>query len=268
MIGSILNLDKKIKYIAQALLIGGFLHVVYFNQDFNKIVLLGAGLALLVLGSLFVHYPNVSKPETLFMSLILPISLVLSAILFLRFYPNLGEYFRIGVIFGFIIVYYLVLLSDNIFLVVKGREEIIPLYRVAVTWSLILIIVIAIPLFSGIFKLPVNPLYHVLFVGCFSFLFNLYQIWSSRYDEDAKDVEVGEMVLLSLVVAFFVIAATIATLFFPTEAFLRALFTASILMFGLNYISSYLKNNVSSRLLLEYFFISVLFLILLLLFTN
>jgi hypothetical protein len=161
-----------------------------------------------------------------------------------------------------------VLAADNVFLVVHDRGELIPLYRAAVTWSLILIVIIAIPLFSGLFKLPFNPFFHVVAATISAFLFSMYQIWISKYDDDAKGMGVGEAILISFKVSFMVLTALITTMFIPSESFLRAIFVASALMFGLNYANSYLKNTTSKTMLAEYFFISLIFLFLLILFSS
>jgi len=78
---------------------------------------------------------------------------------------------------GFFIVsilYYLINLVNNIFLVVEEKADIIPLYRVALTWSQILLIIVSIPLFAGIYKLNVSPLLQAGYVGLLSFSFTLY----------------------------------------------------------------------------------------------
>jgi hypothetical protein len=261
------KIDKKIRYTSQAFLFGGFLTFAYFNISFTTINLFLIGMSLVMIGSIFVHYPNF-KLDGLIISLILPVHLLLGAILFLEYFPNLGDVFRFIVILSFTVLYYIVLAADNVFLVVHDREELIPLYRVAVTWSLILIIIIAIPLFSGLFKLPFNPFFHVISATVSAFLFNMYQIWISKYDEDAKDLKIGESILISFMVAFMVLVALITTMFIPTESFLRAIFVASALMFGLNYANSYLKNTTSKTMMAEYFLISLIFLFLLILFTN
>ena len=261
------KVDKKIRYIIQAFLFGAFLTFAHSSLGLTTMNLFLIGASLVVLGSVFCHYPNF-KLDGLLISLILPIHLLIGSLLFLEYFPNLGDLFRFVVIISFTFLYYIVLAADNIFLVVHDREELNPLYRAAVTWSLILIVIIAIPLLSGLFKLPLNPFFHVVFATFSTFLFNIYQIWISKYDDDAKDVKIGETLMISFLVSFIVFTALVTTMFIPAESFLRALFIASVLMFGLNYANSYLKNTITRSLLAEYFFISIILLVLLILFTN
>jgi hypothetical protein len=261
------QLTKKTKYMLQAALTVLFIYLVStaFPLKFTQLIFFA--LLLSSFGALLVHFPNV-KITNFFYSILLPFHLILGAVLFLESFPNLGSVFKLAVIVGFGALHYLVALVDNVFLVVHDRKELIPLYRVATTWSLILIIVLAIPLFSGVLKLNLAPYMQSIVITFFSFLFCMYQVWSLRFDEQSKRVEMGEQTLYSLLVGLFVFGSSMSTAFFPSEAFLRSLFLATVLMFGLSYVGAHLKNAVSKRFIIEYFLISSLFLTLMLLFTT
>jgi hypothetical protein len=257
------KIDKKYKYFVQSALVGIFIYVVSsaeYNISLSKIVI---SVFVFVLGGTFIiHYPNI-KLQNLLFSILMPLSLIAGALLSFYYFPNFGLIFKIGVTVAFSAIYYLVSLVDNIFLVIQDREEVIPLYRVALTWGQILQVIVAIPLFAGIFKLPVNGLTQCFLAGVISFLFNVYQLWGQKYDKDSKNVRVGEAVFLSAIVFFLVFAAGAAVSFTPTEPFLRALMEASVLMFGLIYVNSHLKNDISKKILYQYLFIILLFLTLL-----
>jgi hypothetical protein len=142
----------------------------------------------------------------------------------------------------------------------------IPLYRVAATWSMILGVVAAIPLFSGIFRASLNAVYQNGLVGMIAFVLNIYQLHVYSYDPDAKRVRVGEGFYLSLITTFFVLCGGIGVSFMATEPFLRSMFVSGVLMFGLNYTSAYLKNETSKKILFQYFLIIFAFLLVLLFF--
>jgi len=165
------------------------------------------------------------------------------------------------------VLYYFVSLVDNVFLVVEDREETIPLYSVAAAWSQVIQVVVAIPLFSCIFKLNTNGIVQSAIVGLITFLYVVYQVWTSRYDKDAKNIRVGEIVLLSTLGMFLVLAFSISVAFIPSEAFLRALLISAVLMFALNYVASYLRNDINRRMIVEFILIFSIFLTLLLFFT-
>ena len=137
------ELEKKNRYLIQSFLVGVFIYV--FTQGVINVSFPTLGMFSLILvstGVLVTHYPGVTRGNFLY-SILMPLGVLAGAILSLHFYPNLGNVFKILVILFFSGLYYLVSLSDNVFLVVYDREEIIPLYRVAVTWSQILQAVVA-----------------------------------------------------------------------------------------------------------------------------
>lgn len=259
--------DKKIKYLIQTILVVIFIYLFAvggLRVSFSLLAVLV--VVIVVAGSLLTHFPNI-KPINFLISIIMPLNVIAGALLSLWSYPNLGYAFKLIFILGFGFIYYLVSLMDNVFLVIQDREEVIPLYRVAIAWSLILQVVVAIPIFAGVFKLSYDALYQALIVGIVSIIFSLYQLWILQFDADAKDPKVGEGIFLLGSIFFFTTIASIMTSFIPTESFLRALFEASVLMFSLVYLSGHLKNEISKKLMLQYGVYIIIFTILLLTFT-
>jgi hypothetical protein len=261
-----LDLERKHKYLIQSLLVCIFIYVVSQNVIPLSKLYIGVLLTLLVVsGSYISHYPNIHKGNFL-ISILMPAGVLSGAILSLHFFPNLGFWFQLMVIAFFGSMYYLVSLSDNIFLVVHDREEVIPLYRVAVTWSQILQVVVAIPLFAGIFKMNSTAFVQSFLISFITFLFTYYQLWIYKFDKDAKNTGVGETLYLSFSAFFIMFATSFAVSFFPTEAFLRASFSSSVLLFTLSYISAYLKNEISRKMIVGYLIIILVFLFTLLVF--
>jgi len=261
------ELEKKNRYLIQSFLVGVFIYVFtqgVINVSFPTLVMFS--LILVSTGVLVTHYPGVTRGNFLY-SILMPLGVLAGAILSLHFYPNLGNVFKILVILFFSGLYYLVSLSDNVFLVVYDREEIIPLYRVAVTWSQILQAVVAIPIFSGVFKINTSPYIQSLIPALISFLFTYYQLWVYRFEPDAKKVGVGERFYLCFLSPFFIFSSSLAVSFFPSEDFLRALFTSSVLLFVLNYVSAHLKNEISRGMVVGYLVIVFVFLFFLLFFS-
>ena len=261
-----LELAKKNKYFIQSILVGIFIYIVTQNIiDLDPIQLVLLSFILVVSGSLISHSTGITK-ENFIYSIIMPLGVISGGILSLKFYPNLGSVFKIFVVMFFSGIYYLVSLADNIFLVVSDREEIIPLYRVAVTWSQILQVIVAIPLFAGIFKLNIITFSHSLIISSISFLFTYYQLWVYRFEPDAKKIEIGERFYICFLSFFIMFVTSLGVSFFPSEDFLRALFTSSVLLFVLNYISAHLKNEITRRIIIRHLLITVVFLILLIFF--
>ena len=231
-------------------------------------------LATATLGTALVQYSSVqTEHETKFFFrktaifvLVLPILLVSGALLSLVFFPNLALPIRIATISAVGVLMYAISLVNNIFLVVYERGEVIPLYRVAVTWSQILLIIVAIPFFSGIFKLPVNGLYQSILVAGAGVLSAYLLMWFQEMDPDVPDIDRVEEITNSSLVGFLVFSFSIATSFFPAESFLRALLVSAVLMSSLGYLQAHYKNAITKKLVAEYMFIILLFLIFVLLF--
>ena len=259
-----IRLEKKHKYLIHAVLVtlAVFLFTAHF--DFRWAI---AAIAITLVGTFVVQYPN-NRPIHFIINNLLPLHLIIGTLLSLYYFPNLGLPVRIFFVISMGLGFYIVSLINNVYLVVEEKKELIPLYRVAVTWSQIIFVVITIPFFAGVFKIPVNSLIQNLIVLISAFLFAAYLFWIMGFDPEAKKVRGVEYLLLSSFGAFAVLAAGLSTSFIPTESFLRALFVSSVLMFILNYLSTYLKNNITRKSVTEYFLITFVFFAFLIIFGN
>lgn len=266
-IGNILNrVGKHAKYLINAVLLGGLITLIGFEVfKFTHVQFFILSLLFVSAGTLILHYPNV-RIKNFAPSTILPLTLLYSAYVFMLQYEDIGLLLKTIVVVYFGGLSYLVSLIDNILLVVYEKEEAIPLYRAAASWSQVVQMLVAIPLLAGVYQLNLIFVAHTFLVLGLTFLFVVYQLWVLRFDPDAKRVRVGEGLFLILLSSFFVAIATVSVSFIPAEEFLRALFTASVLLFSLNYVAGYIKNEINSRLLFQYFSIIVVFFSLLMLF--
>ena len=136
-----INLQRKHKYALLSLTVSMLLFLFSYDA-FNLRVFWAIFVVLTgVFGSIWVQYTSVitSKQyffkQTLLNVLVLPVILVVGALLSLIYFPNLGLPTRIITLLSVGGVMYVVSLVNNIFLVVFEKNEVIPLYRVAVTWS-------------------------------------------------------------------------------------------------------------------------------------
>ena len=259
------SISKRQKYAALSIIL---LTTLYFLADgaVERGVTYGlllAGVALV--GSYIVHIPN-SRPRNILITSVLPVSLVVGVLLSLIYFPNLSDLFRIVSLLGFGALFYIISLVNNVFLVVDSRQEVIPLYRVAQTWSKILMVVVTIPLLAGMFKISFNAFYETIVTVLIALAFFGYLFWTLKHNPDAKKFKVGELLAILGIGAFAVGTANIAVSFIPTETFLRALFVSSILVAGISYLEAHLKNQVNRKLISEHAIISLIFLVLLFIF--
>lgn len=259
------KVNKRTKFIVVSVLITlALFGRVFLTEPYDSISLL-FGASTVLLGTFFAQdvYRNVDIIPTYLM----PVFLYSGAVLSLNYFPNLGIPTKILTITGVGVVYYLLSLVNNIFIVVESSEKRIPLYRVAVTWSQILLIIISIPYFAGLFKIPIDPISQNLISAVSASLFSLYLLWALSFDEQIKNYGISEALSKSFLVAFVVFCCGVAVSFFPTESFLRAIFVSSAMMSALGFIQSHYKNSITGRLVYEYSFITLLFLIILIVFT-
>ena len=269
-----MNIQRKYKYALLSLGIVIFLFSFSYTTGFLKIFSVFMAVLVATLGTALVQYSSVQTEHTLnffikrtYLSiLVLPLVLILGSILSLVYFPNLGLPTRTLTIGAVGALMYAISLMNNIFLVVFERGEVIPLYRVALTWSQILLIVVSIPFFSGIFKLPVNSIYQSLVVAGASGLFASFLWWAQEMDPEVPDIDSKEELLNSLFVAFVVFVFSISTSFFPSESFLRALLVSSVLMSALGYLQAHYKNVITKKLIMEYVLITFVFLLFVLFF--
>lgn len=256
------SIDRKQKFQINSLVIG----IVLYLFSARVLVLSWQSLLFLTIYVLFsllvVHYPNLDI-KSVFSSAVMPLSLLAGALASFYYFPNLSPIFKIAMAAIYMVMYYVTSLVDNIFLVVHERGEVIPLYRVAVTWSQIMIVIITIPLFAGIFKINTNSFFQSIVLFIVTFTFSYYLIWATKFDNDIKSTRLGETLLLCMFQAFIIAGTGLSISFFPGEAFLKGLTTSAVLMFLFNYISSgYLKNEVSKKIVFEYLIMFLFFLFL------
>lgn len=260
-------LQKRNKYILYSTL--AFLLLFWFFSENAPNITLSAKVLIInvfcLTGVIFTQHPGISYKNA-FPLILLPIHLFVGTILSLNFFPNLSLAFRISSLVFSSAALYLVSLVNNVFVVVEDKEETIPLYRVATTWAQILIVIIAIPFFAGVFKIPSTFFLQNIVVAISSFLFSLYLLWTLGFDKEVAKIGVGENIMVSLMVSFIVFSASISVSFLPSESFLRSLLSAGSLMFGLNYLVLHYKNRLNRKILLEYGFLLLIFLLLILIF--
>jgi len=262
-----LTFEKKHKYFIFSLLVTLCLVSFWrFKPTNARIIVTLLAIFITVMGTAVAQYPNV-KLNTIFYITILPLHLLGGALMSLLAFPNLGTPFVIVSFMLFALTFYILYLVNNIFLVVNDKEDTIPLYRAAVTWAQIIIIIIAIPFFAGIFKLPLIPYFQNGIVATASFLFSVYLMWILQFDKDIRGLGIGERVLLSFFTSFVVFIMITGVSFIPTEPFLKAIFGSAILLSMLGYLYNHFTNRITKRLMWEYLGISLVFLIILLVFT-
>ncbi len=258
-------LEKKNRFLLHSLVLAVLVLSFSYSGGTLKLVIAVFTILVTVVGTFLTQYPNIDIRNIL-LNLLLPLHLVIGVILSLIYFPNLGLPIKILSLAAFVASFYVISLINNVFLVVEEKKEIIPLYRAALAWNQIVLIITAIPFFAGVFKLPLNGLFQSVIVAVSSFTFSIYLMWILAFDKSTRSIKIGDRVLFGLLVSFLTFAYSLMTSFIPAESFLRAIFVSSSLLFGLNYLQSHTKNSITRNLVLEYLLISVIFFLLLIIF--
>jgi hypothetical protein len=184
-----LKIEKKHKYFIYAFLLGLFVFLFSYGNEDYKSAFAALAIFVSIFGVFFTQYPNVRLTNIL-VHLILPFHLTVGVLMSLIYFPNLSLLLRFGFICFYIFSLYILSLVNNVFLVVEDRRESIPLFRVALTWIQILIVLIAIPFFAGIFKLEINSLFQNIIVGFSSALFVSYLFWVFSMEKGTSKREI------------------------------------------------------------------------------
>lgn len=260
-----IRLPKKYAYLIYSALSVISLIVVSYTQGHQRTVATIVSCIIIICGAYF-SQSTLVKRENLVTIFLMPIHVAVGALLSLYYFPNLGLPTRLGALISVGFVLYAVSLMNNIFLVVSEKGSLIPLYRVALTWSQILVVVVAIPFFAGMYKIPINAFYQNLFVSLSAFLFSLYLLHIQSFDTFTRKIEAGDRLMFSLFAMFIVFSFGISVSFLPTKSFLRSLCISSVLMGVLGYLQGNLRNDITQKVVREYSMISLVFLLLTLLF--
>lgn len=260
-----LRFNRKQQYLIYALLSVVAIGYVWFTYVPLKSIYSVIALSISVLGSLFVQKGNI-KSGNFFYVAILPLHLTAGVLLSINYFPNLGLLVKVAGLVTLVAMFYGISLVNNIFLVVIYRKNMIPLYRAAVTWLTIFLVVTAIPFFAGVYKLPISALIQFIFIAIATFLFTLYNIWVTGFDSDTKKIPYTESIYLAMLSVFLTGVGGLSVSFFPTEPFLKALYASTYLMFGLGLSHAHLKNKIEKKLVLEYLGIILIFLLILIVF--
>lgn len=251
---------KKLRFVLLSALLIAFAYFMYEN-----LLLVGF---ITVVSVLFVQYLDggVKDLKSALFVVVTPILLVLGLALFFTYYPNLSIILKLGAGSFYFGLLYTLLLLNNVLLVVKGREEIIPVYSVAVNWVQIVLLGTSLSLFTGLLRLGIQPLLQALAIITVSLIFYQYAIWVWSYEKDSRQLKTFEALVLSISFAVLTGWSAFSTLFFSAESFLRGIFVASVFLLGLGYIQLYIKNALSKKTLQDYLVICLLFLVLLVVF--
>jgi|GEM_PF-2872728 len=192
--------------------------------------------------------------------IVVPGVYILATFLLLDYFPNLNTIFKLTFLLASGLVYYFLLLSINIFLVVHEKGSVIPLVRPAKTTFLLIEVVTLFLFFTAVYKflLPdpfteTTLIFQTIIIAVTSYLF-IEQYWWSQGLENEITSFVGNE---SLVVAFLCAMFSISLSFYGTEAFFRSLALTACFFVSIDFFESIVTHRFNKKQFIEYFLISI-----------
>lgn len=178
--------------------------------------------------------------------LTLPVMFSLGMGSIILLFPNFSGIFR-TVLYGvYFLMYYLLLLSLNIFNV--AGEKPIPLLRAAYTSSFLITTFTAFPVFTLLYKGSAGILFELLTVFIFTFLLCFQSLWSAFLPKNI----IGLPAKVSLIVSLTVTQTALVFSFFPMESFFRSLLLSTFFYIYLGFTHQYLKKTLAAKSVFEY----------------
>lgn len=185
--------------------------------------------------------------------LLLPFVLTLGASANQYFFPNLHLAFKIGSWSSFFLIFYILLLSLNIFRVERMKEEEIPLEKVAKPAIFLFSFLAMFLLLTVVYKLALGVVFSTLIVFFFSFILSLNFFWfltlSNLFEQ--------RFFLGATIVAVGLAQVSLAFSFFPWESFLRALSEGVFFYALLGVARAYYEEHLRYRIVVEYIVVAL-----------
>lgn len=259
-------ITRRTKFLIVTIIyIFGLLSFQYSSLDQNLFI--GIFVSILLILNLVALYPGYRVKDLFYISFE-PAIITISTLYGLVFFPNLNIFFKVILIMISGGMLYISTLTNNLIIAEKIEESSLPLFRVALLWTQILLILQSIPLITVIYKLNLPFYLQSIFVLIYFVLASYSYLHTILLSRKEEEIERREFVILILQMGILPFLASLAVSFIPTESFLRGTFITSVYMGIVGYIRNYLENSITKKLIIQYSAIIIFFLIALILFKN
>src|SRR5581483_10112128 len=139
---------------------------------------------------------------------------------------------------------YSLMLAQNVFHIAVDRT--IPLYRAATAVNFVFTIFTLILLSSIIFALNLPLIWIMVLIFILHFPLYLQSLWTARIEPVN-----GQLVIYTLIVTVLITETSLALIFWPVSAFIRALFLSTISYVLLGIMIDYLQEKIQRRTIME-----------------
>ena len=236
-----------------------------FQKFFGNALVITLFLILVFAVNLFVLYPGYKLNDVFYISF-QPLMLSFGAILGLLYFPNLNEYFKLILIVISAGLIYISTLTNNLLIAEKVEESSLPLFRVGIIWTQIILIIQSIPVMTILYKTNILFIFHSIIIFLYFFLSSILYLHTIMLFHKKEKLPRGEFGVICAQMAFLPTLASLATSFISAESFLRATFITSVFMGMVGYARGYIENTINNLLIFQYSLIMLIFLAILFLF--
>lgn len=259
-------LTRRIKFLifTGVYILGSFAFQFSF---INKYIYFGVFLVVIIILNLLALYPGY-RVKDLFYICFEPVVITTSTMFGLIFFPNLNIVFKLALVLISGVMLYISTLTNNLTIAEKIEDSSLPLFRVGLIWTQILLIIQSIPLVTVIYKLNFHFYVQSILILFYFYLASKSYLHSLLLSRRGEEVNKDEIRLVTIQMTFFPFVASLATSFISAESFLRATFITSIFMGMVGYARNYLENSITKRTVIQYSLIFLFFLLVLIIFKN
>lgn len=243
----------------------GVLSFQYSRIDKNLFI--GVFTLIILVLNLLALYPGY-RVKDLFHISFEPLVITISTLYGLTFFPNLNLFFKVLLVLVSGLMLYISTLTNNLTIAEKLEESSLPLFRVGLIWTQILLIIQSIPLVTVIYKLNLNFLFQSILILIYFLMASYSYLHTLLLTKKEEEIKRSEIAALIIQMTFMPFVGSLAISFIPTESFLRATFITSIFMGMVGYVRNYLENSITKRLVIQYSLIFLFFLLAVILFKN
>ncbi|OGC55642.1 hypothetical protein A2797_01080 [candidate division WWE3 bacterium RIFCSPHIGHO2_01_FULL_48_15] len=246
--------SKRLRFFAVSAFLAGLL-VLLSSYTTDNILAQFVALFLPPIFAIFLTYLTLERPGgiEIVTLLLLPAILVAGASLNQYFFPNLHLVFKLGSWLSFFSIFYLLLLSLNIFRVERVKKESIPLEKVAKPAIFLFSFLAMFLLLTVLYKLALGVVFSTLVVFLISFVLSLNFFWFLTL----SNLFERRFFLGAAVVAGGLAQVSLAFSFFPWESFLRALSEGVFFYSMLGIARAYYERHLRYRIVIEYIIVAL-----------
>ncbi len=162
------------------------------------------------------------------------------------FFPNLSLLFKSALWFVAFLMFYVILLAQNIFSVTAVKP--VPLFRAARTVSFLSTLFVSFLLFTAIYKLNLEVWQQVFLVVFLSSNLGFQSLWTA----DPKGVFDKKTFVAGLLLGLGVGETALSLSFLPLKSFFRSITLTTAVYIGLGVGQQYLTHSLTRRTVFEY----------------